>query len=177
MFAYEPVTKSFYDNLIKPAHAGQKYGDRPYTKHLRDVLQVWHAMFEPRVGFQDASKVDIDSAIAWCDAAEYACLGHDYLEDCEGASVEKLREHGCPEDAIHAIVLVTKVPRNVVNAYKVYLSDIAEDRLAFEVKVSDSYSNMNCSIKDGNFKRVQRYSNQINLLYKYREEFLAKENK
>lgn len=170
---YVPPTRSFYEELIKPAHNGQNYGKLPYTFHLRSVFKAWSSMFEPQVDFHTTTKEVIDEEIEWCDNAEFACLGHDYLEDCECASVDTLRLHGCPEPAIKAIVLVTKTKEV---SYKQYLRNIVEDQLAFEVKVADTYSNMTCSIKGVDFKRVQKYTNQLNLLYKYREAFLSKRN-
>ena len=175
MQPYVPSTKDFYNDLIVPAHRGQKYGNRSYTSHLREVLNVWGNMFEPQSDFEQVGQTDLDKEIQWVDNAAFACLGHDYLEDCKDASLTALRKHGCPEEAIHAIVLVTK-PIEGYN-YKQYLRGIVGNQLAFEVKVADSYANMTCSIKDGNFKRVQRYSKQINLLYNYREQFLDKLNK
>tara|TARA_R110000851_G_scaffold329142_1_gene500753 strand:- start:860 stop:1390 length:531 start_codon:yes stop_codon:yes gene_type:complete len=174
MQPYIHTTKDFYNDLIVPAHRGQKYGNRPYTTHLREVFNVWSSMFEPQSDCS-AGQAVFDKEIQWVDSAEFACLGHDYLEDCKDASLMALREHGCPEEAIYAIVLVTK-PTEDYN-YKQYLRGIVGNQLAFEVKVADSYANMTCSIKDGDFKRVQRYSKQINLLYKYREQFLGKLDK
>ena len=165
--AYVPVTQKFYDNLIKPAHQGQLYGDKPYTFHLRTVLKTWHSLFEPTYTWGE-SEEETKATIHWCYNAGFACLAHDYLEDCEGASVELLREHGCPKEAIEAVVLVTKTKEK---SYKQYLRDISENKLAFEVKMADTYSNLTCSIKEGNLRRMKRYSLQLALLTKYRETF------
>ncbi len=167
-FTWEAPTNSFYKNLVCVAHKGQKYGNKPYTTHLRDVQQRWSSLFEPDYD-DNLSKEETEAVIKYTDEANFACLGHDLLEDCPDVTVDTLREAGVPEASIKAIVLCTKTKEV---SYKQYLRSIAEDKLAFEVKVADTYANMTQSMKDGNFKRVKKYSEQINILYSYREEVL-----
>ncbi len=148
---------SDFETLVEDSHKGQTYGTgRPYTYHLTQVLTTWYKMFGGKSG----------------QLAEYACLGHDLLEDTE-VTASQLRFKGVPEEAVIAIDLVTKKHGL---AYKQYLRNICVNELAFEVKVADTYSNMTHSMKDGNFTRVKKYSNQLNLLYNYREQFWKERN-
>ncbi len=168
-FIWKAPWNDFYKNLVCVAHEGQKYGNKPYTTHLRDVQQRWSSLFEP--SHDDSLSVEeTEAVIKYTDEANFACLGHDLLEDCPDVTVATLREAGVPEASIKAIVLCTKTEGVSYKQYLQYLQNIAEDKLAFEVKVADTYANMTASMKDGNFKRVNKYSDQLRRLYLYRGE-------
>lgn len=150
--------KDFYYGTVVPSHEGQMYGSEPYKYHLQEVRKEWVKLFQ-----KCASRVEEYHA-------ELACLGHDILEDCPQITIDTLKSVNVPQEVIDAIVLVTKTKKV---SYHKYLSDIAEDELAFQVKVADTYSNMTHSIKEGSTKRVLKYSEQIRLLYLYRKEYLS----
>lgn len=153
----EISVKEFYYNTVVPSHEGQKYGNRLYTYHLQEVRKEWIKLY----GGENFSNSQF---------AELACLGHDLLEDCPKINRGTLEVLGLPEKVIHAIVLVTKLKGY---DYRGYLSDISEDELAFQVKVADTYSNMTQCIKDGDYKRVEKYTEQLKLLHLYRKEYLS----
>ena len=69
---------------------------------------------------------------------------------------------------VDAVVLVTKVGGL---SYSDYLRQIAGNEIAFKVKVADTYCNLTESIKGGDFKRVRKYSSQLEKLYKLRKQY------
>lgn len=139
--------------LIIDAHLGQKYGDKPYTYHLRMVEEKAQELFSEHLSEKDQLKLSI------------ASLGHDLAEDTK-VTVDSLLDQGFDVDTLRAIGLVTK--REGVG-YKEYLRALSRDLLAWRVKVADTYSNLTESIKDGNMKRSRKYSKQLELLYKFKD--------
>lgn len=139
--------------LIIDAHLEQKYGDKPYTYHLRMVEEKAQELFSEHLSEQDQLKLSI------------ASFGHDLEEDTTVTS-EYLVSEGFDIDVVWAIDLVTK--KEGVG-YKDYLRLLSTDPLAWQVKVADTYSNLTESIKDGNIKRSRKYSKQLELLYKFKE--------
>lgn len=145
--------ESKMSDLITIAHHEQKYGDKPYTYHLRMVQDKAMELFKEGVGIK-LTNFDLKlSTVA---------LGHDLLEDTS-VTKEALLQSGYAEDVVEAIDLVTK--KEGLN-YKDYIRDLSLNELAWKVKVSDTYSNLTESIKHGDVKRVRKYSSQLELLYK-----------
>lgn len=101
--------------------------------------------------------------------AAIVCLGHDLLEDTE-ITEEDLNREGFPVNVVNAIDLVTK--KEGVS-YKNYLKFIAMDELAYQAKISDTNFNLQQSLMDSNFNRIAKYGKQLELLAKYRQEFLG----
>ena len=143
-------------SLITEAHQGQRYGDRPYTYHLRMVRNKVLELFEESKGLTPTCK-DLQLSTA--------ALGHDLLEDTY-VTRELLLAEGYHEEIIHAIDLVTK--REDVS-YKEYLRTLSKDEIAWKVKVADTYANLTESLKDLDIKRPRKYSTQIELLMKYKD--------
>ncbi|CAH9017122.1 putative metal dependent phosphohydrolase HD region [Vibrio phage 193E37-1] len=135
--------------LISDAHQGQKYGDKPYTHHLRDVELKVNSLF-----YSTGEEQILLST---------AALGHDLLEDTL-TTANQLLEEGYDQRVVETIDLVTKKEGL---SYKDYLRKLSTHPLAWKVKVADTYSNLLESIKDGDSKRVRKYAKQLELLYKY----------
>lgn len=134
--------------LCDKAHAGQKYGDLPYMRHLLNVCDVYETLIRDEYDNYQAEVL-------------MACIGHDLLEDTD-VTKEGLLTKGFPVDVVTAIDLVTKKPEV---PYEEYISKIGENELAFNVKVCDTYSNLTESLKDGNKRRIMRYATQLQKLY------------
>lgn len=110
--------------FFKAAHAGQtdKQGRDYYRHHLVPIAnEVTH------LG----------------DMGVIAALGHDYIEDIhEGdivAGVAALRAVGCPEEAIDAIVSVTRIPGE---PYVDLITRSCANRLGCEIKLVDNKHNI-----------------------------------
>lgn len=134
--------------LCSKAHKGQMYGNKPYTYHLHQVVNTYRNL----VKVTDTEDEDI---------ADMACMGHDLLEDT-AITKEHLTDMGIPDVVVTAIDLVTKKPDV---PYEEYISKIGLNELAFNVKVCDTYSNLTESLKDGNKRRIMRYTTQLQKLY------------
>lgn len=137
--------------LISDAHQGQRYGDKPYTYHLRMVEKKVAELFPSK---DDASYLILATA----------ALGHDQFEDTY-ITAEYLLEEGYDPLVVETIDLVTK--KEGVG-YKDYLKTLSQHEFAWKVKVADTYCNLTESIKSDDIKRVRKYSKQIELLYKYK---------
>lgn len=140
-------------DLITIAHAGQKYGDKPYTYHLRMVENKVVELFPNMQPLQHIKMITV-------------ALGHDLLEDTP-ITKEALIEAGYDKDIVEAIDLVTK--KDGIG-YNEYLRAIAQNEIAWKVKVADTYCNLTESIKSGDIKRVKKYSSQLEKLYKLKGE-------
>lgn len=137
-------------------HAGQKYGDIPYTFHLRSVCLLWDDLFGDNTPSEELSTY---MATCWL---------HDVIEDCESVNEDSLLAEEFPLDVVYAVGLVSKDKEGY--NYEEYLKKISENTLAFQVKVTGTYSNLTSSMKEDNVKRVIKYSNQLKKLYEFRGE-------
>lgn len=144
--------------LAKKHHAGQMYGTHEYAYHLRRVAIRW----------ADFAKALDSTELEWYKGMA-TCWLHDILEDCPSVTIELLEEEGFPVEVINAIVLLTKEEGY---SYNEYLRNITKDDLAFSVKVADTFSNLQESLKTGEVKRIRKYSIQLDRLYKFRGEML-----
>ncbi len=136
--------------LAKVSHGDQKYGSCPYINHLNAVKAEVNELFVP-------SKY-----------TSHAAILHDIIEDTE-VTADKLLTLGVDPLVVEAVVLVSKTPEV---GYTEYLRKLSSNTVAWKVKVADIHCNLTESIKEGNFKRVRKYSSQLEKLYKLRKEFL-----
>lgn len=121
-----PVTMTVTDAhaFFKAAHAGQvdAQGRDYYEFHLVPIAK---------------------SVEHLGDIAVIAALGHDYIEDVHkgdiAAGVAALRAAGCPEEAITAIVSVTRMPGE---AYVDLITRSCVDPLGCEIKLADNGHNI-----------------------------------
>jgi len=118
----EPSIKVTLD-LIKIAHAGQKYGPGPYWKHPKAVADFGKKKF--------GSKFDTSTYIT--------ALLHDTIEDTKYDEAE-LRKLGYSDEILDAVVLVTKVKGL---SYEDNIKRIVSsgNRRAMMVKFADNYMN------------------------------------
>lgn len=107
--------------IAKVAHEGQRYGDRPYIKHVQDV--AWRVMRDPR---------------ATPDAIVVAWL-HDVVEDTDVAFTDLIETHGLQMPASQALQALT---RDEGETYARYLSRVCANPIASLVKLHDLSSNL-----------------------------------
>jgi (p)ppGpp synthase/HD superfamily hydrolase len=140
--------------LVK--HLDQKYGKHPYIAHLYEVAQVYLARNVPE-GFtgQYEASPELDAGLA-------TCYLHDIVEDTDVTQIGLLEEGFSPEVAF-AVGMLTKRPEF---GYDVYIDRVMCDPLAREVKICDTIANLSNSVKEGNRKRIKKYSKQLELLMK-----------
>lgn len=145
--------------VAKEAHSGQTYGDKPYTYHLGQVRSaVIKINYPDNRGVAPYGEEDTYYKL------EMVANLHDSEEDTYLTS-QDLLDIGFPEDVVEAVTLVTK--KEGVS-YKDYLKLLSQNELAWKVKVADTYCNLTESMKDGDVKRVRKYSEQLGLLYKFK---------
>lgn len=125
-------------------HKGQKYGDKEYTYHLRQVVEnvnkrnQVHPLLSTLV------------AIAWL---------HDVLEDTDVEYRELEREFGTA-----VAFCVARLSKHPELSYQEYMELIVAAALAREVKICDTMANMVESIKSGNAKGLVKYPRQLTIL-------------
>lgn len=140
------------------AHAGQKYGESDYSYHLHQVDQMVVKMYKPKGLSSDApyskepgDEIDNLRAIAW---------GHDILEDTPTTTLD-LHNAGLSDTVINAICAITKWEDL---SYEEYIAHVKTNPLALKVKLCDTSANLWNSIMEGNVKRINKYTKQIQLL-------------
>ncbi|MFA5488821.1 MAG: hypothetical protein WC284_06330 [Candidimonas sp.] len=106
--------------LIKSAHDGQMYGDRPYWTHPRAVM---------------------DFLGAAPDEVKIAALGHDLFEDTT-VTVADLKTKGVP---YRSIWLIRQLARRADETYKEYIERLiaTSDRDVLVIKRADLMVNLN----------------------------------
>lgn len=127
--------------LAERAHHGQKYGDRPYTWHLRMVVSlVQDPLFCPVIQ-------RVITMAAWL---------HDVLEDTsvESVDLDPWGYLGIPE-LVHAVTGRGATREDRVRAY---LSQIADaGPVAVYLKVCDRLANVSAAMADQNEEKFTMY--------------------
>lgn len=90
----------------------------------------------------------------------YIAYLHDILEDTD-CSIDDLADIGLSESIIDAINLLTKTKNY---NYVTYIENIKQNKLAKIVKIADTLSNLEFSIKDCNYNFIKKYNKQLQLL-------------
>lgn len=144
--------------LAVEAHAKQMYGKFPYIVHLYEVDQLVIKAFadKNRTGSEPYSKEPGDEM----DCLRAVAYLHDILEDTP-VTFDQLRESGICNEVAVAVEALTKIKGG---SYYLYIENIVQNELARKVKLCDTSANLMNSIKEGNTKRINKYSNQIQLL-------------
>lgn len=144
--------------LAMEAHKDQKYGKLPYIAHLAQVDNLVVQIYKPKgLGPSDpyskhpGDEMDCLRAIAFL---------HDILEDTD-VSVHQLHLEGLNQSVIDAVVAMTKWPDL---SYPRYILQVKENELALKVKLCDTSANLMNSCLEGNTKRINKYTKQIQLL-------------
>lgn len=123
-------------------HGDQMYGTKPYSYHL---LQVCNRV-------TDAGGDE---------TAQMVAILHDILEDTYCLYEELAREFGVV--VARAVLSLTKqhgMP------YDEYIEGVRSNPIALKVKIADTLCNLTQSHKEGNLKRIRKYSKQMYLLTK-----------
>ena len=130
------------------AHKFQEYAPGvPYTYHLHQVADFVVKMYENKV---KPEKLDKLVAIAYL---------HDVIEDTDTTQGD-LANAGIEDDVIHAVMALSKLGET----YEHYIAKVLANKLATRVKLCDTAANLSNSLIDGNKKRINKYTKQIQLL-------------
>lgn len=124
--------------IAQKHHAGQLYGNHDYMYHLEAVA--------------DRIKNETDS---------HLCVAylHDIIEDTD-YTVEELASV-FDKSIVDAVIAITKVKGE---DYLDYLCRVADNKLAWDVKIADTLCNLNESVKGKQWGRVRKYNKQLGLL-------------
>ena len=128
-------------------HSDQLYGGRPYTYHLRCVFEKVNLLYG------ESPKLKQLQQIAWL---------HDVIEDTE-VTPQDLIDYGFELAVVGAVQAISKRETEPLNFY---YDRVSKNKLAFKVKVADTLSNLEHSCREGMTKRINKYTNQIQELYK-----------
>lgn len=144
--------------LATVAHNDQRYGEFPYIYHLIQVDQLVIQAYanKDRTHSEPYSKEPGDEM----DCLRAIAYLHDIIEDTD-ITYDDLRDAGICHDVITAVAYITKVEGEL---YHDYIAGINTNALARKVKLCDTSANLMNSIKEGNTKRINKYSKQLQLL-------------
>lgn len=123
-------------------HAGQMYGDKPYSYHLSAVVESvarkwgWH-------------NKDILAIAVLHDVREDTNLTYDELVAAVGKDIAR-----CVEN----------VTKREDEDYHAYIERVKSDHYSKEVKIHDTLCNLTESIMADSKNRVKKYANQLQLL-------------
>lgn len=142
------------------AHDGQTYGE--YDYYFTHIMDVAH-----RVGL----KV---SHLSECEQEDYLIVAylHDVLEDTELTvyCIEELFGFRIA-DSVTALSKTYRVIDHGVTSYRTskipyeqYIAEVKDDPVALLVKICDTEANLAASIADGNQKRIDKYTKQLEML-------------
>jgi (p)ppGpp synthase/HD superfamily hydrolase len=138
-------------------HEGQMYGNLPYMAHLIEVdnlvTKVYKKVKSPGEPYskEPGDEMDCLRAIAFL---------HDILEDTDTTTYELL-DAGICQQVVDAVEKMSKVKGE---SYSDYIVEVKSNELARKVKLCDTAANLRNSIKEGNIKRINKYSKQLQLL-------------
>lgn len=134
------------------AHGSQLYGDKPYTYHLDEVAKKYLYLFR-------------ECATEGGVIVSYL---HDVLEDA-GKTEEDLLRAGFSSGVVHCVSKLTRWP---YLSKEHYIRDLVALRcnptilsVAWQVKVADTLSNLEHSMKEENNRRIDKYTKQLRALY------------
>lgn len=141
--------------LARQWHDGQMYGDEPYIWHLENVVAKVKTLY------QTDENLPLLIRLAYL---------HDLFEDtsCSESDVrDHLSESGLEPEFLERLLLgmkaISKKDDESRNQYLVRCSTNAD---ALKVKIADTLSNLECSIRTGELRRIKKYANQIERLSK-----------
>lgn len=123
-------------------HAGQMYGNVPYSYHLDAVVE------NVRILMRWHPQLHIYICVAWL---------HDVMEDC-GVTLQELVDLFGSEIAT-AVQDLTKDGN-----YLDYIQGCIENPIARQVKICDTMANLTESFKSGNARGLAKYPKQLHML-------------
>jgi len=146
------MTKDDAVTYATEAHRGQMYGDKPYVYHLEQVAKEYLSFFR-------GSAVEDGVVVAYL---------HDVLEDTDKTE-ENLLQAGFSQGVVSCVSKLTfwnKLSREqYIEDIRVLRHSPTILRVAWEVKVADTMSNLRHSVKEGNVRRISKYMEQVRRLY------------
>ena len=124
-------------------HKDQKYGENPYTVHLNDVVN--------------------NCRMYYGDDETILCVAylHDILEDTD-IEPDLIGDLFGSEVSI-AVTYLTKWSQ-FGESYKEYIEKVKSNEISLKVKYCDTLANLSQSAVDVDYKRIQKYSRQLDLL-------------
>lgn len=144
--------------LASIAHIDQMYGDYQYIHHLRQVDRlVIQAYVYPKRDHSNPYSKEPGDEIDCLRAIAYL---HDIIEDTDTTEYDLL-EAGICQEVVDAVIKMTKVKGE---SYSDYIVEVKSNEFARKVKLCDTAANLMNSIKEGNTKRINKYTKQFVLL-------------
>jgi (p)ppGpp synthase/HD superfamily hydrolase len=137
--------------LVRKAHGTQQYGEMPYMYHIEDV-------YKEVCGFINSNPELTEYEIL---ILKLVALGHDVVEDTP-MTLSQLTEAGFPRDMINGIDCITK---RKGESRVDYIKRVKTNTFSHTVKKCDSLRNLTHSIRDGDTKRVTKYTGYLNALH------------
>lgn len=137
-------TTSYEQSLLDAVgvlHGNQRYGEHPYTYHIKSVMDKVHAL-----GYGDLIHITV---AAYHDALEDTALTYDELCKIHGNVIA---------EAVYALTKRLGLP------YRDYIEQVRNNSWALRVKMADTICNLEESIRSNDTERIQKYSKQLHLL-------------
>jgi (p)ppGpp synthase/HD superfamily hydrolase len=141
--------------LAKKFHAGQKYGDYPYTFHLAQVESRVRGDKAGALAVYQSSGAKLDFS-AWHQYIQVVAILHDFLEDTDGDA--RLLAQLFPDWVVEAIVDLSKWSDMTDEEY---MQGVKKNPVARFVKFHDAKANMQQSLDQGNKKRAAKYMRKM----------------
>lgn len=143
-------------------HAGQTYGNsgKEYMYHLLNVARI---VKERNWMISDAA---LDDLLA-------VAILHDILEDTKCTELD-LMEAGI---YVHNVGSVQALTKGEEEKKRKYLRRVSEDVVALEVKICDTITNLEHSVKGIAFKRIDKYAKQLQYLNERQNYIINHEDK
>lgn len=146
----------FAKMLASNLHSDQLYGGRSYTYHLQNVVDKVNFLYG------ESPKLKQLQQVAWM---------HDLLEDTSATALSLVGDYDFSDEVVNAVVAITKIEGESLSNY---YDKVSKNKLAFKVKVADTISNLEHSCRESQTKRIYKYTNQLQCLYKRKEKSNAK---
>lgn len=128
--------------LVK--HAGQMYGDEPYSYHLTAVAD------NAAIATIGDPLQHIYIVVAWL---------HDVMEDCGVTYKELVEEFG-----VCVAECVQRLTKTDDKTYEEYLMGCIGSAFARQVKIADTMANLTESFRNQREKGMQKYPRQLDIL-------------
>ena len=147
---FEPnYIKDLHAFTIK-AHHDQLYGNEPYMSHVLTVVENTKEILSAR-------GMSYDSDYWKYVAVAYA---HDIVEDTK-ITVRDLANLGLSDDIVQGVLCITKM---VGETRDKYITKVKSNKYSHLVKQADSLSNLTCSVREDNKRRVNKYTKYLAML-------------
>ncbi len=140
----EVVLEAKAKRFAAEKHIKQRYGDKPYVYHLRQVVD------NVKLRMEGNPLLSTYVAVAWL---------HDVMEDC-GVTYEELEK----EFGVAIAYAVLQLTKYSTQSYESYIQGCINCAIAREVKICDTMANLMESFKTGNAKGLAKYPKQLHML-------------